>query len=219
VGCGGKRKIIGLSVAVAVEDGRRKFIRHVRVHCTESRERCAGFGGIQCLKEAEDEDFFQQCPKGMIAVGLRGASGKFVDSLGLICDKPPEEPFLDDPVVGLPKGDVTTDDPEIIVKPKGGVAKYLAHSFSGTWDTVTGGRKYRMQLEQSGGQVQGSYTGGTIQGTIDGKGRLVFSWAEGASRGTGIFVLSTDKFSFSGHYSNNDDPNNVTAAWSGERIN
>jgi hypothetical protein len=52
---------------------------------------------------------------------------------------------------------------------------------------------------------------------IDRQGRLIFSWQEPSARGTGIFQLVPGSGAFTGHYSSNDDPNNVTAAWNGTR--
>jgi fermentation-respiration switch protein FrsA (DUF1100 family) len=96
----------------------------------------------------------------------------------------------------------------------------LAKVFAGDWDTQVGSNKYRMTLKYVNGAVSGSYSGatsGTVTGTVDNAGRLIFSWTESNHTGTGIFVLSSDRSSFTGHYSNNSDPTNVTGPWTGTR--
>jgi hypothetical protein len=99
----------------------------------------------------------------------------------------------------------------------------LAEAFTGNWDTQadSGKYRYRMMLNTVNGGVSGSYSGaasGTVAGIIDSAGRLIFSWAQGNKTGTGIFVLSPDRNSFTGHYSNNGDPNNATGPWTGTRM-
>ena len=99
-------------------------------------------------------------------------------------------------------------------------------SFAGAWDTVTsGGGSYRMLLQQSGGQVSGSYepSSGTIAGTsiaraADGGSVITFTWTERAgSSGAGRFVLAADGQSFTGSWSASADPNMISGTWSGTR--
>jgi hypothetical protein len=102
-------------------------------------------------------------------------------------------------------------------------ATSLAEAFTGNWDTQadSGAYRYRMTLNSVKGEVSGSYSGatsGTLAGTIDDAGKLIFSWTEGNNTGAGFFVLSPDRNSFTGHYSNNSDPKNVTGTWTGTRM-
>jgi hypothetical protein len=97
----------------------------------------------------------------------------------------------------------------------------LTEAFMGNWDTQADASSYRMTLNSMNGEVSGSYSGaasGTVTGTIDDAGKFIFSWTEGNNTGTGIFVLSPDRNSFNGHYSNNGDPNKVTGTWTGTRM-
>ena len=63
--------------------------------------------------------------------------------------------------------------------------------FSGTWETTYG----TLVLYQDGVEVSGYYTLGgysTVQGTVDGDGKLVFTYTEPSASGEGWFVLSDD---------------------------
>jgi hypothetical protein len=63
--------------------------------------------------------------------------------------------------------------------------------FSGTWETTYG----TLVLFQQGLEVSGYYTLGgysTVQGSVDGEGRLVFTYQEPSASGEGWFRLSDD---------------------------
>jgi hypothetical protein len=86
--------------------------------------------------------------------------------------------------------------------------------FSGTWETTYG----QMILTQEGDEVLGWYDYGgisPIEGSIDERGRLVFTYREPETSGTGWFVLAEDGLSFSGRWSPDDDPG--WYSWEGYR--
>jgi len=94
-------------------------------------------------------------------------------------------------------------------------------AYTGQWTTRIGsGMSYQMTLTQEGNRVKGNYTpgNGTIDGSVDGDGTLIFRWTEGRATGAGRFRLSDDGRSFGGSYSNSDDSNAVTNTWQGERL-
>jgi hypothetical protein len=152
----------------------------------------------------------------MVAVGLRGNSGKYLDSVALICNTP--QPELD--VATQSDVNSAMEAPSGILTKRSPIGEMAVPNFTGVWDTTTGGKPFRMTLKQEQGRVTGSYSGavnGTLTGTIDSQGRLIFAWQEPSGRGTGIFQLAPGADAFTGHYSSNDDPNNVTAIWNGTR--
>ncbi len=86
--------------------------------------------------------------------------------------------------------------------------------FSGTWETTYGD----MVLEQNGSSVTGWYSYGTmstIEGTVTGGGKLIFTYDEGDAAGTGWFQLSESGTSFSGQWKADGDRS--WSAWEGHR--
>ncbi len=89
------------------------------------------------------------------------------------------------------------------------IALLSASSFTGTWETTYGD----MVLEQSGSSVTGWYNYGTvssIEGTVTGNGKLIFTYDEGNASGSGWFQLSESGSSFTGQWRADGDRN-----WSG----
>ena len=87
--------------------------------------------------------------------------------------------------------------------------------FTGSWETTYG----QMVLSQEGGEVSGWYNFGgisTIEGTIDERGRLVYTYRESDASGTGWFVLAGDGLSFSGRWSPDGDSGSYS--WEGYRF-
>jgi hypothetical protein len=115
--------------------------------------------------------------------------------------------------------------PDIVTASKLPGVSVVQQSFSGAWDTQTGGTPYRMVLKQSSGQVTGTYepSGGTISSTsvtqgADGSILMTFVWTEGSgASGAGRFTLAADGNSFSGSWSSTPDPNAVSSTWTGTR--
>ena len=85
-----KGKIWALRVIVALEDNNFTFVRGIRASCTgEKRPQCGGYQVDKCKSVPGDKYDYNECPDGMVGVGLKGKHGKFVDSLGLICGPKP----------------------------------------------------------------------------------------------------------------------------------
>ncbi len=105
----------------------------------------------------------------------------------------------------------------------GSVSPPVVGVFSGTWDTTTGeSHLFTMTLNQTpDGIVNGSYIGpngsGTITGQVNSEGKLVYQWSQQGSHGSGIFELGPDGRTFSGTYSNSDDPSVINGSWYGTR--
>ena len=99
----------------------------------------------------------------------------------------------------------------------------VVDGFGGVWDATTGeSHLFTMTLSQSpDGIVNGSYVGsngsGTIVGRINSEGKLVYQWSQQGSHGSGIFELGPDGRTFSGTYSNSDDPTVVNGSLYGTR--
>ncbi len=90
----------------------------------------------------------------------------------------------------------------------------LGADFSGAWDTTYG----RLELEQKGAAVQGSYDGGsaTITGTVLETGRLTFRYEERTVRGEGWFELAADGAAFEGQWRPAGEEE--WRAWQGKRL-
>jgi hypothetical protein len=94
-----------------------------------------------------------------------------------------------------------------------------AANFSGDWDTVNGGIRTVMRLQQQGNRVTGTYDyqQGLLLGVVTGN-TLVLTWTHGTPSsymGSGQFVLSADGRSFSGTWVSPDWGQQGT--WSGTR--
>ena len=86
--------------------------------------------------------------------------------------------------------------------------------FSGSWETTYG----TLVLSQEGSSVSGYYVMSgmcTVEGTIDGSGRLVFTYTEPSASGEGWFDLSEDGTAISGEW--RADGSSVWAPWEGTR--
>ena len=95
-------------------------------------------------------------------------------------------------------------------------------TFTGTWSAEAQGLPYTMSLDQSGGSVTGSYTGGDGSvGEIEGKvsGRVLrFAWRQtDGTSGMGRFKLSGSGNSFTGSYTLGNNPDVAEGAWNGRR--
>lgn len=87
-------------------------------------------------------------------------------------------------------------------------------SFSGKWTTTYG----PLTLTQKGTRVEGVYVMGTLRCTLQGtlaKGRLTFTYQEGAIKGEGWFELAANGNSFRGKWRAN--PTDPWANWIGTR--
>lgn len=91
--------------------------------------------------------------------------------------------------------------------------------FTGTWITQRDGKNAMpLTLAQTGDQVTGSYTGnGKIEGTVSGK-VLRFKWQSDSGSGSGRFVMEEKQRQFSGTYNRGENPDDVDATWSGQRV-
>ena len=77
-----------------------------------------------------------------------------------------------------------------------------------------------MSLKQNGDKITGTYTphNGKIEGQVSGR-VLRFKWSQGDQRGSGRFILSKDGNSFSGSWSNSNDPDDPSGGtWDGVRV-
>jgi hypothetical protein len=99
-------------------------------------------------------------------------------------------------------------------------------SFAGDWLTTSSGGDFRMSLIHDGNRVTGTFASvngssrGTVAGTIFDGTVLLFKWTQdgGKWKGSGKFVLSEDRRSFRGTFSNSDDPHDTSAgAWNGRK--
>jgi len=85
-------------------------------------------------------------------------------------------------------------------------------SWSGRWDTRWRDGGARMELQQQGNCITGSYPayGGTITGAVEGR-ELHGHWHEGPRSGAVTFVLAPDGQSFMGHFDTGE-------WWTGGRV-
>lgn len=84
--------------------------------------------------------------------------------------------------------------------------------FQGTWQTTYG----ELKMINTQGGINGLYYNGkaSLSGRVSGN-RLDFTWKESTGSGSGYFILSSDKMTFSGYWFINDD---TKFQWEGKRI-
>lgn len=73
--------------------------------------------------------------------------------------------------------------------------------FTGVWDTVAGGGRFKVQLKQIGKKVTGTYSpyNGKIFGGVVTGNRVEFKWSQdGGAEGIGEFTLNADRKGFTG---------------------
>lgn len=195
-----------MSVSIAFEDNQFKFVRNIQIYCNGGPGAvCAGYGGVQCTDVSGDKNYTETCPDGMVAVGIKGRSGIYVDAIGLICGRKP---------VAAPAPVLT---PALLPAPPP-VPGTTFKRFVGVWDTsMQPNKQITLQLNQQGSLVTGDYTGaGRIVGRVVGN-ELTFNWTQPGASGAGHFFIADDETSFSGTFAAAADPNRFMS-WGGRKV-